>query len=101
MAGHARARIGCRGGARRRIEQHAWDCDSERDRAARTFQELAAQVNKTGEPIAGKGTVDPQGCGGAFAACPLKDPGRPDGARKFPGLPILRQPPLRQRRIPR
>jgi CO/xanthine dehydrogenase Mo-binding subunit len=32
-----------------------------------TFKELAEQVNKTGEPIASKGTVDPEGCGGAFA----------------------------------
>ncbi|HLJ11434.1 MAG TPA: xanthine dehydrogenase family protein molybdopterin-binding subunit [Planctomycetaceae bacterium] len=33
-----------------------------------TFRELAAQVNKTGEPIVGRGSVDPEGCGGAFAA---------------------------------
>ncbi|MFN0054111.1 MAG: xanthine dehydrogenase family protein molybdopterin-binding subunit [Planctomycetales bacterium] len=32
-----------------------------------TFKELAAQVNKTGEPIVGRGSVDPEGCGGAFA----------------------------------
>lgn len=32
-----------------------------------TFCELAEQVNKIGEPVVGKGTVDPQGCGGAFA----------------------------------
>jgi CO/xanthine dehydrogenase Mo-binding subunit len=32
-----------------------------------TFKELAEQINKTGEPIASKGTVDPEGCGGAFA----------------------------------
>lgn len=32
-----------------------------------TFKELAAQVNKTGEPIVGRGAVDPEGCGGAFA----------------------------------
>jgi CO/xanthine dehydrogenase Mo-binding subunit len=32
-----------------------------------TFRQLAEQINKTGEPIAGKGTVDPEGCGGAFA----------------------------------
>lgn len=32
-----------------------------------TFKEIAEQVNKTGEPIASKGTVDPEGCGGAFA----------------------------------
>lgn len=32
-----------------------------------TFKALAEQINKTGEPIASKGTVDPEGCGGAFA----------------------------------
>jgi len=32
-----------------------------------SFKELADQVNKTGEPIVGRGAVDPQGCGGAFA----------------------------------
>lgn len=32
-----------------------------------TFKELAAQINKTGEPIVGRGAVDPEGCGGAFA----------------------------------
>lgn len=32
-----------------------------------TFKELAAQVNKTGEPVVGRGSVDPEGCGGAFA----------------------------------
>ncbi len=32
-----------------------------------TFKELAEKVNQTGEPIASKGTVDPEGCGGAFA----------------------------------
>lgn len=32
-----------------------------------TFKELAAQVNKTGEPVVGRGAVDPEGCGGAFA----------------------------------
>jgi CO/xanthine dehydrogenase Mo-binding subunit len=32
-----------------------------------TFRELAAQINKTGEPIVGRGAVDPEGCGGAFA----------------------------------
>ncbi|MSR57816.1 MAG: xanthine dehydrogenase family protein molybdopterin-binding subunit [Planctomycetaceae bacterium] len=32
-----------------------------------TFKELAALVNKTGEPIIGRGAVDPEGCGGAFA----------------------------------
>jgi CO/xanthine dehydrogenase Mo-binding subunit len=32
-----------------------------------TFRELADKINQTGEPIAGKGTVDPEGCGGAFA----------------------------------
>jgi CO/xanthine dehydrogenase Mo-binding subunit len=32
-----------------------------------TFKELAEQINKTGEPIVGKGTVDPEGVGGAFA----------------------------------
>jgi CO/xanthine dehydrogenase Mo-binding subunit len=31
------------------------------------FKELAEQLNKTGEPIVGKGTVDPEGVGGAFA----------------------------------
>jgi len=32
-----------------------------------TFKELAEKINQTGEPIASKGTVDPEGCGGAFA----------------------------------
>jgi CO/xanthine dehydrogenase Mo-binding subunit len=32
-----------------------------------TFKELAALVNKTGEPVVGRGSVDPEGCGGAFA----------------------------------
>lgn len=32
-----------------------------------TFKELAAQVNKTGEPIIGRGSADPEGVGGAFA----------------------------------
>ncbi len=32
-----------------------------------SFKELAEQINKTGEPIVGKGTVDPEGVGGAFA----------------------------------
>jgi CO/xanthine dehydrogenase Mo-binding subunit len=32
-----------------------------------SFKEIAAQVNKTGEPVTGRGTVDPEGCGGAFA----------------------------------
>lgn len=32
-----------------------------------TFAELAEQINKTGEPIVGRGSVDPEGCGGAFA----------------------------------
>jgi CO/xanthine dehydrogenase Mo-binding subunit len=32
-----------------------------------TFKELADQINRTGEPIVGKGTVDPEGVGGAFA----------------------------------
>jgi xanthine dehydrogenase molybdenum-binding subunit len=32
-----------------------------------SFKELAEQINKTGEPIVGRGTVDPEGCGGAFA----------------------------------
>jgi CO/xanthine dehydrogenase Mo-binding subunit len=32
-----------------------------------TFKELASQINKTGEPIVGRGAVDPEGCGGAFA----------------------------------
>jgi CO/xanthine dehydrogenase Mo-binding subunit len=32
-----------------------------------SFKELAEQINKTGEPIAGRGNVDPEGCGGAFA----------------------------------
>ena len=32
-----------------------------------TFKELAGKLNDTGGPIVGRGTVDPQGCGGAFA----------------------------------
>jgi xanthine dehydrogenase molybdenum-binding subunit len=32
-----------------------------------TFKELAALVNKSGEPVVGRGAVDPEGCGGAFA----------------------------------
>jgi xanthine dehydrogenase molybdenum-binding subunit len=32
-----------------------------------TFKQLAEKINQTGEPIASKGTVDPEGCGGAFA----------------------------------
>ena len=32
-----------------------------------SFAEIAEQVNKTGEPVVGRGAVDPQGCGGAFA----------------------------------
>ena len=32
-----------------------------------TFQELAAEVQKHGEPVVGRGAVDPEGCGGAFA----------------------------------
>lgn len=32
-----------------------------------TFKEIAEQVQKTGEPVVGRGSVDPQGCGGAFA----------------------------------
>ncbi|HTI49579.1 MAG TPA: molybdopterin cofactor-binding domain-containing protein, partial [Planctomycetaceae bacterium] len=32
-----------------------------------SFREIAAQVNKTGEPVVGRGSVDPEGCGGAFA----------------------------------
>jgi xanthine dehydrogenase molybdenum-binding subunit len=32
-----------------------------------SFAELAAHVNKTGEPVVGRGAVDPEGCGGAFA----------------------------------
>jgi CO/xanthine dehydrogenase Mo-binding subunit len=31
------------------------------------FQELAAEVQKHGEPVVGRGAVDPEGCGGAFA----------------------------------
>jgi CO/xanthine dehydrogenase Mo-binding subunit len=33
-----------------------------------TFRELAAQLNDTGGPIMGRGTVDPSGEGGAFCA---------------------------------
>ena len=33
-----------------------------------TFKELAGMLNGTGGPISGRGTVDPQGVGGAFAA---------------------------------
>lgn len=33
-----------------------------------TFKELAAQLNDTGGPIMGRGTVDPSGEGGAFCA---------------------------------
>jgi CO/xanthine dehydrogenase Mo-binding subunit len=29
--------------------------------------ELAAEVQKAGEPVIGRGAVDPEGCGGAFA----------------------------------
>jgi xanthine dehydrogenase molybdenum-binding subunit len=32
-----------------------------------TFKELAEKVSKAGEPIVGRGAVDPEGCGGAFA----------------------------------
>jgi CO/xanthine dehydrogenase Mo-binding subunit len=32
-----------------------------------TFQEIAEKVQTTGEPVVGRGSVDPQGCGGAFA----------------------------------
>ncbi|RPI88994.1 MAG: xanthine dehydrogenase family protein molybdopterin-binding subunit [Planctomycetaceae bacterium] len=32
-----------------------------------SFKELAEQVQKHGEPVVGKGAVDPEGCGGAFA----------------------------------
>ena len=32
-----------------------------------TFKELAEQINRTGEPIVGSGTADPEGVGGAFA----------------------------------
>ena len=32
-----------------------------------SFKELAAHVNKVGEPVIGRGTVDPEGAGGAFA----------------------------------
>jgi CO/xanthine dehydrogenase Mo-binding subunit len=32
-----------------------------------TFKELAEQLNDTGGPIVGRGTVDPKGVGGAFA----------------------------------
>jgi xanthine dehydrogenase molybdenum-binding subunit len=32
-----------------------------------TFKEIAAQAGKHGEPVIGKGSVDPEGCGGAFA----------------------------------
>jgi CO/xanthine dehydrogenase Mo-binding subunit len=32
-----------------------------------TFKELAAQINKTGEPIVARAAVDPHGVGGAFA----------------------------------
>lgn len=32
-----------------------------------SFKEIAAQVNRTGEPVIGRGSVDPEGCGGAFA----------------------------------
>src|SRR5262249_60432109 len=32
-----------------------------------TFPELAAQLHATGGPIVGRGTVDPEGVGGAFA----------------------------------
>jgi len=32
-----------------------------------TFKELAAQITKTGEGIVSKASVDPHGCGGAFA----------------------------------
>lgn len=32
-----------------------------------SFVELAAEVQKAGEPVIGRGAVDPEGCGGAFA----------------------------------
>ncbi|MGQ0637487.1 MAG: xanthine dehydrogenase family protein molybdopterin-binding subunit [Planctomycetaceae bacterium] len=32
-----------------------------------TFRELAAKINKTGEPIVARASVDPEGAGGAFA----------------------------------
>jgi CO/xanthine dehydrogenase Mo-binding subunit len=32
-----------------------------------SFKEIAAHVNRTGEPVIGRGSVDPEGCGGAFA----------------------------------
>lgn len=32
-----------------------------------TFKELAALVNKSGEPVVGRAAVDPEGCGSAFA----------------------------------
>lgn len=32
-----------------------------------SFKEIAAHVNKHGEPVVGRGAVDPEGCGGAFA----------------------------------
>ena len=32
-----------------------------------SFRELAAEVQKHGEPVVGRGAVDPEGCGGAFA----------------------------------
>ncbi|MCY2968144.1 MAG: xanthine dehydrogenase family protein molybdopterin-binding subunit [Planctomycetota bacterium] len=31
------------------------------------FKQLAAEVQKAGEPVIGQGAVDPEGCGGAFA----------------------------------
>lgn len=32
-----------------------------------TFKELAQLVQSSGKPVVGRGTVDPEGCGGAFA----------------------------------
>jgi CO/xanthine dehydrogenase Mo-binding subunit len=32
-----------------------------------TFKELAQMVQSAGEPVVGRGAVDPEGCGGAFA----------------------------------
>jgi xanthine dehydrogenase molybdenum-binding subunit len=32
-----------------------------------TFKEIAALVNKHGDPVIGRGSADPQACGGAFA----------------------------------
>lgn len=65
---------------RRQMTERAaklWECDPadvsfdggvfRRNGESLSFKELAAKLGETGGPVVGRATVDPHGCGGAFA----------------------------------